>query len=41
MSDVVAVAGFGKPIYPTLKHLDFVENAPDSDLLHILIEADS
>ena len=41
MSDIVAVAEFGEPIYPTLKPLDFVESAPDSDLWHILIEADN
>ena len=41
MSDIVAVAEFGEPIYPTLKPLDFVENAPDSDLWHTLIEADN
>lgn len=41
MSDIVAVAKFGEPIYPTLKPLDFVENAPDSDLWHTLIEADN
>ena len=41
MSDIVAVAEFGEPIYPTLKPLDFVENAPDSDLWHNLIEADN
>lgn len=41
MSDIVAVAEFGEPIYPTLKPLDFVENAPDSDLWHTFIEADN
>lgn len=41
MSDIVAAAEFGEPIYPTLKPLDFVENAPDSDLWHTLIEADN
>lgn len=41
MNDIVAVAEFGEPIYPTLKPLDFVENAPDSDLWHTLIEADN
>lgn len=41
MSDIVAVAEFGEPIYSTLKPLDFVENAPDSDLWHTLIEADN
>lgn len=41
LNDIVAVAEFGEPIYPTLKPLDFVENAPDSDLWHTLIEADN
>jgi len=40
-SDVVAVAMFGQPIYPCLKPLDAVKNAPDSDLWHTLIEADN
>lgn len=39
--DVVVVAEFGEPIYPTLKLLDSVENAPESDLWHTLIEADN
>lgn len=41
MNDLVVVAEFGEAIYPTLKPLDFVENAPDSDLWHTLIEADN
>lgn len=41
LSDLVVVAEFGEPIYPTLKPLDSVENAPDSDLWHVLIEADN
>lgn len=41
LSDIVAVAEFGEPIYPTLKPLDFVENAPGSELWHTLIEADN
>ena len=40
-SDVVAVALFGQPIYPCLKPMDAVKNAPDSDLWHTLIEADN
>lgn len=40
-SDVVAVAMFGQPIYPCLKPMDAVKNAPDSDLWHTLIEADN
>lgn len=39
--DLVVVAEFGEPIYPTLQMLDSVENAPDSDLWHMLIEADN
>lgn len=38
---IIAVAQFGEPIYPTLKTIDYVENAPDSDLWHTLIEADN
>lgn len=41
IDEMVAVAEFGEPIYPTLKLLDTVENAPDSDLWHTLIEADN
>ena len=40
-SDVVVVAMFGQPIYPCLKPLDAVKNAPDNDLWHTLIEADN
>lgn len=39
--DIVRVAEFGESIYPYLKPLDSVCNAPDSDLWHILIEADN
>lgn len=41
VADLVTVAEFGEPIYPYLKPLDTVCNAPDSDLWHILIEADN
>ncbi|MGI6316204.1 MAG: site-specific DNA-methyltransferase [Christensenellales bacterium] len=41
LSDLVPVANFGEPIYPTLQPIDKVENAPDSDLWHALIEADN
>ena len=41
VSDIVRVAEFGEPIYPYLKPLDTVCNAPDSDLWHTLIEADN
>ena len=39
--EIVAVAEFGEPIYPTLKLLDSIENASKSDLWHTLIEADN
>lgn len=41
LDDLVAVAEFGEPIYPYLKPIDKVCNAPDSDLWHTLIEADN
>ena len=41
LSKLVPVAKFGEPIYPTLQPIDKVENAPDSDLWHTLIEADN
>ena len=41
VSDLVTVARFGEPIYPFLKPLGAVTNAPDSDLWHTLIEADN
>ena len=39
--DLVSVALFGTPIYPYLKPIDSICNAPDSDLWHTLIEADN
>ena len=41
LTELVTVAEFGEPIYPYLKPLDSVCNAPDSDLWHTLIEADN
>ena len=41
LDEIVAIAEFGEPIYPTLKPIDTVENAPDSSLWHTLIEADN
>ena len=41
LDDLVAVAEFGEPIYPYLKPIDSVCNAPDSELWHTLIEADN
>lgn len=38
---LVTVAEFGEPIYPYLRPMDTVCNAPDSDLWHTLIEADN
>ena len=38
---LVCIAEFGEPIYPCLKPIDTVCNAPDSDLWHTLIEADN
>ena len=40
-ADLISVARFGDPIYPCLTKLDEVCNAPDSDLWHLLIEADN
>lgn len=41
ISELVAVAEFGDPIYPNLQKIDSVCNAPDNDLWHTLIEADN
>lgn len=41
INDLVAVAQFGEPIFPCLEPIDRVENAPESDLWHTLIEADN
>lgn len=41
IDEVVRIAEFGEPIYPYLKPIDSVYNAPDSDLWHTLIEADN
>lgn len=41
VDDLVTIAEFGEPIYPYLKPIDAVCNAPDSDLWHTLIEADN
>ena len=41
LDDLVTVAEFGEPIYPYLKPIDTVCNAPDSDLWHTLIQADN
>lgn len=39
--DLICVARNGEPIYPCLKYMDSVQNAPDSDLWHTLIEAEN
>ena len=41
ISELICVAQNGEPIYPCLKFVDSVQNAPDSDLWHTLIEADN
>lgn len=41
VEELVSVAQFGEPIYPYLKPIDSVCNAPGSDLWHTLIEADN
>ena len=41
IDELVTVAEFGDPIYPQLIPMDTVENAPDSDLWHTLIQADN
>ena len=41
VDELVTVAEFGEPIYPCLKPIDTVCNAPDSGLWHTLIEADN
>ena len=41
VADLLAVAEFGESIYPYLKPIDSVCNAPDSDLWHTLIESDN
>ena len=38
---MISVAMFGEPIYPYLKPIDEIQNAPDSKLWHTLIEADN
>lgn len=41
VAELVSVAEFGETMYPYLKPIDSVCNAPDSDLWHTLIEADN
>lgn len=41
VDEIISTAQFGEPIYPYLKPIDSICNAPDSDLWHTLIEADN
>lgn len=41
VNELVSVAEFGEAVYPYLKPIDSIENAPDSKLWHTLIEADN
>lgn len=41
LNDLVSIAEFGNPIYPYLKPIDSVCNAPDGTLWHTLIESDN
>ncbi|EJO23825.1 hypothetical protein HMPREF1148_2005 [Selenomonas sp. FOBRC6] len=41
IDEVVTIARFGEAIYPCLKKIDTVENASESSLWHMLIEADN
>lgn len=41
VDELVTIAEFGEAIYPYLKPIDKVCNAPESDLWHTLIEADN
>ena len=41
LDEIVVIAEFGEAIYPTLIPIDTVENAPNSDLWHTLIEAEN
>ena len=40
-AELVSVAQFGEPIFPSLEPIDKVENAPGDSLWHTLIEADN
>lgn len=41
LDELVSVASFGEPIYPWLRQMDAVCNAPEDSLWHTLIEADN
>jgi adenine-specific DNA-methyltransferase len=40
-NELVSVAQFGEPIFPSLEPIDKVKNAPDDSLWHTIIEADN
>lgn len=40
-AELVSVAQFGEPIFPSLEPIDKVENAPGDSLWHTIIEADN
>ncbi|MCC7571057.1 site-specific DNA-methyltransferase [Candidatus Micrarchaeota archaeon] len=41
ITELVSVAQFGEPIFPSLEPIAKVENAPDDSLWHTIIEADN
>ena len=41
LDEIVSIAEFGEPIYPSLEPIDDICNAPDSNLWHTIIEADN
>lgn len=41
LDELVSIAEFGEAIYPQLIPVDYVENSPESNLWHTLIEADN
>jgi len=41
IDEIMAVANFGEPIFPTLAPMDRVQNGPDDAPWHTLIEADN
>lgn len=41
LNELVTAAQFGEPIFPSLTPIAIVENAPDDNLWHTLIEADN
>lgn len=41
LCDIVAVAKFGEPIFPYLEEMDKIQNAPDDENFHSIIQADN